>query len=63
MEKYFLFRLIGFFGIVLVLCGYYLFWISPDVQIGEAIRRTRIAIFLNLIGNIMVIFYLYKRQS
>ncbi|MBI5056734.1 MAG: hypothetical protein HZB61_08980 [Nitrospirae bacterium] len=56
-------KLTGIIGLALVLCGYYLFWISPDTQMGEVIRRTRTAILVNLIGNIMIVFYLYKRQS
>ncbi|MBI5740909.1 MAG: hypothetical protein HZA16_09320 [Nitrospirae bacterium] len=63
MKKYFLLRFAGFLGMLLVLCAYYLFWISPDAQIDEAIGRTRIAVFLNLMGNVMIIFYFYKRQS
>jgi lipid-A-disaccharide synthase-like uncharacterized protein len=63
MSKFLLFRLIGFVGVVLVLGGYCLFWISPDTEISEVIMRTRIAIIVTLLGNIMVIFYLYKRQS
>lgn len=63
MSKFLLFRLIGFVGVVLVLGGYYLFWISPDTEISAVIMRTRIAIIVTLLGNIMVIFYLYKRQS
>ncbi|RJQ14390.1 MAG: hypothetical protein C4560_12415 [Nitrospiraceae bacterium] len=63
MNRFLLFRLIGFLGAVLVLAGYYLFWISPDTEIVTVIRRTRAAILVNLIGTLMIIFYLYKRQS
>ncbi|RJQ50947.1 MAG: hypothetical protein C4526_11120 [Nitrospiraceae bacterium] len=56
-------RLTGIIGLALVLCGYYLFWISPDTEISEAITRTRAAIVVNLSGNIMIVYYLFKRQS
>jgi hypothetical protein len=56
-------RLTGIIGMALVLCGYYLFWISPDAEISSMIMRTRIAIVVNLLGNIMIVFYFYKRQS
>jgi hypothetical protein len=56
-------RLIGITGLLLVLYGYYLFWISPDTEISTVIMRTRIAITVSLLGNIMVVYYLYKRQS
>ncbi len=63
MYKTLFIRLTGIIGLALVLCGYYLFWISPDTEISKVIMRTRIAIIVNLLGNMMVVFYLYKRQS
>ena len=63
MYRAFFIRLIGITGLLLVLYGYYLFWISPDTEISTVIMRTRIAITVSLLGNIMVVFYLYKRQS
>jgi hypothetical protein len=63
MYRAFFIRFIGITGLLMVLCGYYLFWISPDTEISTVIIRTRIAITVSLIGNIMVVFYLYKRQS
>ncbi|MBI4849612.1 MAG: hypothetical protein HY808_13760 [Nitrospirae bacterium] len=63
MYKTLFIKLSGMIGLALVLCGYYLFWIPPDTQMGEVIIRTRTAILVNLIGNIMIVFYLYKRQS
>lgn len=63
MYRAFFLRLIGITGLLLVLYGYYLFWISPDTEISTVIMRTRIAITVSLLGNIMVVFYLFKRQS
>lgn len=63
MYRAFFIRLIGITGLLLVLYGYYLFWISPDTEISTVIMRTRIAITVSLLGNIMLVFYLYKRQS
>jgi hypothetical protein len=63
MYRAFFIRLIGITGLLMVLYGYYLFWISPDTEISTVIIRTRIAITVSLLGNIMVVFYLYKRQS
>jgi hypothetical protein len=63
MYRAFFIRLIGITGLLLVLYGYYLFWISPDTEISTVIIRTRIAITVSLLGNIMVVFYLFKRQS
>ena len=63
MYRAFFIRLIGITGLLLVLYGYYLFWISPDTEISTVIMRTRIAITVSLLGNIMVVFYLFKRQS
>ncbi len=63
MRKALLIKLTGIIGILLVLVGYYLFWISPDAEMSEVIRRTRYAIVLNLSGGLMVVFYFYKRQS
>lgn len=62
MRKALLIKLTGIIGILLVLSGYYLFWISPDTEMSEVIRRTRYAMVLNLSGGIMVVYYLYKRQ-
>lgn len=56
-------KLTGVTGLVLILCGYYLFWISPDTTIQTAIIRTRVAILVHLLGNIMIVFYLYKGRS
>jgi len=63
MYRAFFIRLIGITGLLMVLYGYYLFWISPDTEISTVIIRTRIAITVSLLGNIMVVFYLFKRQS
>ena len=63
MYRAFFIRLIGITGLLMVLFGYYLFWISPDTEISTVIIRTRIAITVSLLGNIMVVFYLFKRQS
>lgn len=61
MRKALLIKLTGIIGILLVLAGYYLFWISPDTEMSEVIRRTRYAIVFNLSGGLMVVFYLYRR--
>jgi len=63
MHRTLLIRLTGIAGLALLLCGYYLFWITPDTAIQAAIVRTRIAILVHLLGNIMVVFYLYKRRA
>jgi len=63
MYRAFFIRLIGITGLLMVLYGYFLFWISPDTEISTVIIRTRIAITVSLLGNIMVVFYLFKRQS
>ena len=63
MYRAFFIRLIGITGLLMVLYGYYLFWISPDTEISTVIIRTRIAITVSLLGNIMVVIYLFKRQS
>ena len=61
MNKALLNIIIGIAGIVLVLCGYYLLWLSPDAKLEEVIFRTRIAVVMNLFGAIFVVYYLYKR--
>ena len=61
MNKALLNIAIGITGIVLVLCGYYLIWLSPDAELEEVIFRTRTAIVMNLFGAIFVVYYLYKR--
>jgi hypothetical protein len=63
MFKALFIRLAGMTGLFLILCGYYLFWITPDTAIQTAIIKTRAAIFVHLLGNIMVVFYLYKRRA
>jgi hypothetical protein len=63
MYKALFIRLTGIAGLALVVCGYYLFWISPDMEINVVIVRTRIAVLVNLLGNAMVVFYLYRRRS
>jgi len=63
MYRIILIKITGVAGLALVLYGYYLFWISPDTEINVVIFRTRIAILVNLLGNIMIVFYLFKRQS
>ncbi len=54
-------RVIGVTGALLILCGYWLLWISPDAELEEVILRTRIAIVMNLFGSIFVIYYLFKK--
>ena len=44
MNKALLNIIIGITGIVLVLCGYYLLWLSPDAELEEVIFRTRTAV-------------------
>ena len=61
MNKVLLNKAIGITGVLLVLCGYYMLWLSPDAELNELIIRTRIAIVMNLFGAIFVIYYLYKR--
>lgn len=56
-------KLTGLTGLVLILFAYYLFWVSPDMEINMVISRTRAAILFSILGNIMVMFYLFKRQS
>ena len=63
MYKALFIKLAGMTGLFLILCGYCLFWISPDTAIQAAIIRTRVAILVHLLGNIMIVFYLYKRRS
>ncbi len=61
MNKALLNIVIGVTGIVLILCGYYLLWLSPDAELEEVIFRTRTAIVMNLFGAILIVYYLYKR--
>ncbi len=61
MNKALLHIVFGITGIVLVLCGYYLLWLSPDAELEEVIFRTRTAVVMNLFGAIFVVYYLYKR--
>ena len=63
MNKVLLRRAIGITGALLVLCGYWLFWISPDAELEEVIFRTRTAIVMNLTGAVFVVYYLFKKSS
>ncbi|MEW6599585.1 MAG: hypothetical protein AB1499_01305 [Nitrospirota bacterium] len=56
-------KIIGIAGAALILCGYYMLWISPDTELNEVIIRTRYAIVSDLSGALMMVFYLYKRHS
>jgi len=51
----------GVLGMMLILGGYYLLWISPGTEPVEVILRTRIAIVMNLSGAVLFIYYLYKK--
>ncbi len=61
MNKALLNIVIGITGIVLVLCGYYLLWLSLDAELEEIIFRTRTAVVMNLFGAIFIVYYLYKK--
>ncbi len=61
MNKALLNIVIGITGIVFVLCGYYLLWLSPDAELEEVIFRTRTAVIMNLFGAIFVLYYLYRK--
>lgn len=61
MNRAFIIRLIGMTGLLLVLGGYWLLWISPDAELEEVILRTRIAIFMNLVGAACVVYYLFRK--
>ncbi len=56
-------RLIGITGLILILYGFNMLWISPDAELSEVVTRTETAICLSLAGSVMIVFYLYKRQS
>jgi hypothetical protein len=61
MTKFILIRMVGILGIVLVVGGYYLLWGSTDAEVDEIIRRAKAGILMTLFGNLMIIFYLFKR--
>jgi hypothetical protein len=63
MFRTILIKAAGVVGILIILYAYYLFWIPEGIELQEVIIRTRIAIILNLVGNLMVVFYLYKRTE
>jgi len=61
MLGFILIRLIGIVGILLVVIGYYILWSIPDIELTEVIKKTQAATIMTLIGNLMLIFYLFKR--
>jgi hypothetical protein len=63
MNKVLLSRAVGITGTLLILCGYWLLWISPDAELEEVILRTRISIVMNLSGAVFVVYYLFKKSS
>ena len=48
--------------VLLIMTGYSLLWVFPETELNEVIQRTRVALFLNVFGSIMVLLYLYKRR-
>lgn len=56
-----LIRITGIAGALVVLYSYYMFWVPMDVEMSYAIVRTRTAVPLNIVGNLMVTLYLYDR--
>jgi len=63
MGRFILIRIIGVTGVGLIIGGYYLLWGSPGAELNEIIKRVKIAVLMVLFGNIMVIFYLFKRAG
>lgn len=62
MNRFILIRIIGLVGVLLVVGGCYLLWSTPlDAGLEEVTRRTRVAILMTLFGNLMVLFYIFKR--
>ena len=61
MNSAVLIKLLGVTGLLMVLGGYWLLWISPDAELEEVILRTTIAIVMNLFGAIFVVYYLFKK--
>ena len=62
MQNYIFIKLIGIVGVLLIMTGYYLLWVFPEAELNVVIQRTRVALFLNVFGGIMVLLYLYKRR-
>ena len=54
-------KTIGILGILLILCGYYLLSVSPDIELNEVIKRVRVGILIILIGDIALVFAIAKR--
>ena len=54
-------KIIGILGILLILYGYYLLSVSPDIELNEVIKRVRVGILIILIGDIALVFSIAKR--
>ena len=54
-------KIIGILGILLILYGYYLLSVSPDIELNEVIKRVRVGILIILIGDIALVFFIAKR--
>ena len=54
-------KIMGILGILLVLYGYYLLSVSPDIELNEVIKRVRVGILIILIGDIALVFSIAKR--
>ena len=54
-------KIIGILGILLILYGYYLLSVSPDIELNEVIKRVRVGILIILIGDIALVFAIAKR--
>lgn len=62
MSRFLLIRIIGVLGVLLVVGGYYLLWgTSQDAEFNVIIIRTRTGILMTIFGNVMILFYMFKR--
>lgn len=61
MLGFILIRLMGLMGLLLVVSGYYILWSMPDIEPTEVIKKAQTATVMTLFGNLMLLFYIFKR--
>ena len=55
-------KLTGIAGAMLLACTYYLLWIDPQTELEDVIIRTRMAILTSMIGSILSVYYMFKKN-